>query len=102
MNMDKKQAFYTYILYCGDGSLYTGYTPDLDRRLQAHNAGQGAKYTRSRLPVRLAYAEVFPNRGEAMSREAAIKRLSRKEKLALIASQKQPQLQPDAVNTLSD
>ncbi len=75
---------YTYILICGDGTLYTGWTNDLERRLAAHNAGKGGKYTRSRLPVRLAYYEEFDDKTEAQSREWHIKRLSRKEKLQLI------------------
>jgi len=76
---------YTYILRCGDGTLYTGWTNDLERRLAAHQAGRGGKYTRSRLPVALAYWEEFPTKAEAMSREWQIKRLRREEKLALIS-----------------
>ena len=75
---------YTYILRCADGSLYTGWTTDLDRRLTAHNAGTGAKYTRGRLPVTLVYHETFATKEEARAREWAIKQLSRAEKLALI------------------
>ena len=75
---------YTYILSCGDGSLYTGWTNDLERRLAAHSAGRGGKYTRSRLPVRLVYWEELPTRGEAMAREWAIKQLPRREKMKLI------------------
>ena len=75
---------YTYILSCGDGSLYTGWTNDLRRRVAAHNAGKGGKYTRSRLPVRLVYWEEFPTKREAMAREWAVKRLTREEKLALV------------------
>lgn len=77
-------ANYTYILSCGDESLYTGWTNDLEHRLAAHSAGKGGKYTRSHLPIQLAYYEEFDTQGEAMAREAAIKKLSRKEKLALI------------------
>ena len=77
---------YTYMLECADGTLYTGWTNDLQKRLAAHNTGQGAKYTRSRRPVCLVYAEVHEDRKEAMRREAAIKRLSRKQKLLLIKS----------------
>lgn len=77
---------FTYILRCADGTFYTGWTNDLARRVAAHNSGAGAKYTRSRRPVSLAYAEVFETRAEAMRREAAIKKLSRKEKEALAAS----------------
>lgn len=75
---------YTYILICADGTLYTGWTNDLDRRLAAHNAGKGGKYTRARLPVTLAYYEAFETKEEAMSREVKIKQLSRGEKLKLI------------------
>ena len=73
-------AYFVYLLECGDGSLYTGYTNRLARRLAAHQAGKGAKYTRSRLPVRLVYYECYPTKGEALRRECAIKRLSREEK----------------------
>ncbi|MGI5904787.1 MAG: GIY-YIG nuclease family protein [Candidatus Pararuminococcus gallinarum] len=73
-----------YILQCADGSLYTGWTNDLSRRLAAHQAGKGAKYTKGRLPVSLVYVEKHPSKEEAMRREYAIKRLSRREKLALI------------------
>jgi putative endonuclease len=72
-----------YMLRCRDGSLYTGMTNTLPHRLEAHRRGKGGAYTRSRLPVRLAYCERRPNRGAALSREAAIKRLSRAAKLAL-------------------
>ena len=64
---------YTYILECGDGSLYTGWTNDLEKRVKTHNAGQGAKYTRARRPVRLVYFEVFSDKQEAQSREWHIK-----------------------------
>ncbi|WP_406037702.1 GIY-YIG nuclease family protein [Succinimonas sp.] len=77
---------YVYILRCSDNTLYCGWTPDLERRLRAHNSGQGAKYTRSRLPAELVYFEEYETRREAMSREWHLKRLSRKEKLLLIAS----------------
>jgi len=73
-----------YILQCADGTLYTGWTMDIERRLRAHNSGQGAKYTRGRRPVRLAYREEQPTRSEAQRREAAIRRLSRADKLKLI------------------
>ena len=75
---------YTYILSCADGTLYTGWTNDLDRRLAAHNAGRGGKYTRARLPVTLVYHEEFATKEEAMAREWAIKQLTRSEKLKLI------------------
>ena len=79
---------YTYILSCADGSLYTGWTNDLEKRLAAHNAGKGGKYTRSHRPVTLAYYEEFSTKEEAMRREAAIKNLTRMEKLKLIESKK--------------
>ena len=75
---------YTYILRCKDGSLYTGWTNDLEKRIACHNAGKGAKYTKARIPVELAYYESFQSKEEAMRREWEIKRLTRKEKLALI------------------
>jgi len=77
---------YTYILECADGSLYCGWTDDIDRRVAAHNAGKGAKYTRSRLPVRLVLHEEFATKEEAMSREWHIKKLTRAQKLKLIGS----------------
>lgn len=73
-----------YLLRCGDGSLYTGITNDLTRRLAAHRAGKGSAYTRSRRPLRLAYRELVSDRRAALRREAAIKRLPRKKKLELI------------------
>lgn len=75
---------YCYILRCADGTLYTGWTNDLDRRLRAHNAGRGGKYTRVRRPVELAYYERFSSKEEAMSREWHIKRLTREQKQKLI------------------
>ena len=76
---------YVYMLRCGDGSLYTGWTNDPEHRLKMHNAGKGAKYTKSRLPVELVHLEEYNSKEEAMKREAALKKLSRKEKLELIA-----------------
>ena len=78
---------YTYILRCADGTFYTGWTNDLERRLAAHNAGRGGKYTRSHRPVSLAYFETFETKEEAMRREVQIKQLTRSEKLKLIESQ---------------
>ena len=75
---------YTYILKCADGSLYCGWTNNLEKRLSAHNAGTASKYTRTRRPVELAYFEQFETKQEAMSREYHIKRLTREEKLKLI------------------
>ena len=71
---------------CSDGSLYTGYTTDLDNRIRVHNSGRGAKYTRSRLPVELVYHEEYETKEEAMSREWHIKRLTRPEKEKLMNS----------------
>ena len=73
-----------YMLRCGDGSLYTGWTNDLEKRLRTHAAGKGGKYTRARLPVELAYTESFATAQEARSREWHIKQLTRREKLKLI------------------
>ena len=77
-------AWYVYMLRCGDGSLYTGSTTDVERRLREHQGGTGARYTRSRPPVTLAYAEEAPDRSAAQRREAAIKKLPRVQKLKLI------------------
>ena len=77
-------AYYVYMLRCGDGSLYTGSTNDVERRLRVHQSGKGARYTRSRLPVELAYQEELPDRSAALRREAAIKKLTRDQKLALL------------------
>jgi predicted GIY-YIG superfamily endonuclease len=76
---------WVYILRCGDGSLYTGWTSDLERRLARHRAGRASRYTASRLPVELAFSQALPDRGAAMREEARIKRLSRAEKLNLLA-----------------
>lgn len=78
-------SWWVYILECRDGTLYTGCTDDVPRRLAAHNAGRGAKYTRSRTPVTLRYREEQPDCSAALRREAAIKRLTRTEKQTLIA-----------------
>lgn len=75
---------YTYIVKCSDGTYYTGWTNHLEKRIKSHNAGIGAKYTRSRLPVTLVYYEVFSTRQEAMRREYDIKQLSRHQKELLI------------------
>lgn len=75
---------YIYILKCNDGSLYTGWTNNLEKRIKVHNSGKGAKYTKARLPVALVYFEEFEDKIEAMRREYAIKKLTRKEKLLLI------------------
>ena len=75
---------YVYMLRCRDGSLYTGWTNDLEKRLKAHNSGSASKYTRTRLPAELVYFEEWESKAAAMSREWHIKRLSREEKLKLI------------------
>ena len=75
---------YTYMLKCSDGTLYTGWTNDLEKRVEAHNSGKGAKYTKARRPVELAYYEEFETKEQAMKREYAIKQLGRKEKQKLI------------------
>lgn len=84
--MSEKHGWWVYILRCADGTLYTGMAADVDKRLRAHNEGLGAKYTRSRLPVELVYREACESRSAALRREAAIKRLRRPEKLALVRS----------------
>ncbi len=84
--MEKK--YYVYILECADKTLYCGYTNDLEKRIDTHNSGQGAKYTSCRRPVKLVYSEIFDSKSLALKREYAIKQLSRKEKLALCAIDK--------------
>ena len=81
---------FCYIVECADGTFYTGWTTDPERRLREHNAGRGAQYTRARRPVRLAYVETQPDRSAAMRRERALKALPRLRKLALIDSGPQP------------
>lgn len=81
--MDKQWV--VYILECGDGTLYTGITDDMERRLRLHAQGKGAKYTRGRGPLTLRYREQCPDHSTALKREVQIKRLARKEKLALCA-----------------
>ncbi len=82
------KIYYTYLLECSDGTLYCGYTNDVAARVKTHNEGKGAKYTKSRLPVRAVYVEEHATKHEAMSREGKIKRLSRAEKLRLIEGSK--------------
>ena len=79
---------FTYILECADGTLYTGYTTDMEKRLATHNSGKASKYTRCRLPVKLVYLEEWKDKETAMSREWHIKQLSRVEKLKLIEENK--------------
>lgn len=76
---------YTYILECRDHTFYTGWTNDIKKRLKAHNEGKGAKYTKSRRPVKLVYFEEFETKEEAMRREYAIKHMTRKKKESLIS-----------------
>ncbi|MCH3965336.1 MAG: GIY-YIG nuclease family protein [Clostridium sp.] len=78
---------YIYILKCSDGTLYTGYTNNIKRRIEAHNSGKGAKYTRGRRPVKLVYFEQYTTKQDALRREYEIKHLSRTEKIRLLQSQ---------------
>lgn len=80
---------YTYILKCSDDTLYTGWTNNLEKRIEAHNNKKGAKYTKTRCPVILEYYETFDNKEEAMSREYMIKKMTRKQKEELIKKQKE-------------
>lgn len=85
MKTEATTGYFTYML-CADGTIYSGYSTDLNHRIKIHNSGRGAKYTRSRLPVKLVFTECFPTKSEALKREAALKKLSHAEKLALILS----------------
>jgi putative endonuclease len=77
---------YTYLLQCSDGTFYAGWTVDLEARLRAHNSGKGARYTRSRLPVKLVYWETHQSRSDAQRRELIIRKLGRKQKEELVQS----------------
>ena len=77
-------AAFVYMLRCKDGSLYTGWTNDLEHRLAMHNSGRGAKYTRGRGPLELVYSEELPDKEAALRRECAIQQLRREQKLALL------------------
>ena len=94
-----------YILKCSDGTLYTGWTNDIMKRIRVHNSGRGAKYTRSRTPVTPVYLEYMPDKSSAVRREAAIKKLTRQKKLMLIASSSnqfsQP-VDPSSLSSMSD
>jgi putative endonuclease len=81
--------YYIYIVQCADGTLYTGCANDLERRIEKHNLGRGAKYTRGRSPVKLVYFEQFKSQTKALQREYEIKQLNRAEKIALINLQKE-------------
>lgn len=83
-------GWFVYMLRCGDGTLYTGISDDVQRRLAAHRAGKGAKYTRGRGPLELVYVEKVADKSVALRRELQIKKLSRQEKLALCESQDNP------------
>ena len=82
--MTEEKGYWVYILLCADSTLYTGMAADVSRREKQHNEGKGAKYTRSRLPVRVVYTEFCTSRSAALRREAAIKKLKREDKLRLI------------------
>ena len=99
-------SWYVYMLRCKDGSLYTGYTDDVERRVACHNSGKGAKYTRSRLPATLVYQEECADKAAALRREYAIKQLPRQKKLDLLANpallpQFLPQLEGEAYEYIS-
>lgn len=79
------KSYYVYLLKCSDGTLYCGYTDDLDKRVKIHNSGRGAKYTRGRIPVRAVHCEEFSDKSSALKREAEIKKMKRAEKEKLIA-----------------
>jgi len=81
---DMTVSHYVYIVECSDGTLYTGYTTDVERRIREHNSGKGAKYTRGRTPVGLVHTEQYETRSEAMSRESEIKSMSREKKESLL------------------
>jgi putative endonuclease len=83
----KPKSYYVYVLCCEDGSFYTGYTTCLEKRLQSHRAGRGARYTHQHGVVRLVHSETFATRGEAMRRERQVKRLTHSEKEKLQARQ---------------
>lgn len=82
---------YVYIVECSDGTFYTGWTNDLEKRISAHSKGIGAKYTRGRGPVKLIYHEIFENKNDAMKREYEIKKLTKKAKLSLISNHQREQ-----------
>ncbi len=82
--MEPDRPHYVYLLRCGDGTYYCGYTRDLDRRVATHRAGKGARYTRGRGPLELVYSEVCRDRSEALRRESEIKRQRRTQKIALV------------------
>lgn len=83
-------GYYVYMLRCADGSYYTGSTNNVDRRVSVHNAGRGAKYTRSRRPVQLVYWEEWPDKSAALRRESQLKKRSHREKKQLVQAQRLP------------
>jgi len=84
MPTKKSAKYYIYILRCGDGSLYTGWTNNLEKRVAQHRVGKGAKYTRSRLPIELVHSEKFASKQKALQREGEIKNLSRQQKIDVV------------------
>ena len=95
---DLPEGNYVYILQCNDQTLYTGWTTSLQHRLETHNSGSGAKYTRSRRPVTLVYYEELSGKSDALKREAAIKPLTKSQKEALIASERNQLCMPESYN----
>lgn len=83
-------SYYLYIVECSDGSLYTGWTTDLQKRLKAHNTGKGAKYTRSRIPVSLKFFKEFTSKSSVLKMEYRVKQLTRKQKMDIIKRQDFP------------
>jgi len=83
-NESETKGYYAYVLQCADGTLYTGWTVNIEKRLQTHNTGKGAKYTRTRLPVKLLKYWIFENRSEAMAYENKFKKLTRQQKFKLL------------------
>ena len=93
-DVDGKGPCFVYMVECADGTLYTGWTTDVGRRIKLHNAGRGGRYTRQRRPVHLVYAEPQPDRGAAMRRERALKRLPTRRKRELIVDCQPPACAP--------
>ena len=84
--MDQQNKYYIYVLQCSDTTLYTGYTNNVEKRVQVHNSGKGAKYTKARLPVACIYQETFDTKSEALKAEHAFKKLTRQQKFDYIRS----------------
>jgi putative endonuclease len=101
--LQSRPVHFVYIVRCADGTLYTGYARDPIARVETHNRGRGARYTRGRSPVRLVYSEACASHGDALRRELAVKRLSRAKKETLVAAsrkRRRRQLTPKASRTL--